>query len=55
MVSSAAIVQGRDDTVTPLEGVQDFCNEMQAHGNRCELHIYDQVDEFLTRLGYLES
>ncbi len=77
------IVQGRDDTVTPLEGVQHFCDEMQAHGNRCELHIYDgvghlftpssmpdngwprpdqeiqqqafdQVDNFLTRLGYLE-
>ena len=76
------IVQGREDTVTPLEGVQSFKDEMQTHGNTCELFIYDgvghlftpssmpdngwpkpdqeiqkqafdQVDDFLKRLGFM--
>lgn len=42
------IVQGRDDTVTPLDGVQSFKDEMLAHGNICELHIYDGVGHLFT-------
>lgn len=42
------ILQGRDDTVTPLAGVQDFANRMIAAGNRCELIIYDGVGHLFT-------
>ena len=42
------ILQGRDDTVTPLEGVQAFHDQMMAHGNHCELFIYDGVGHLFT-------
>jgi acetyl esterase/lipase len=42
------ILQGRDDTVTPLEGVQAFHDKMVAHGNHCELFIYDGVGHLFT-------
>lgn len=42
------ILQGRDDTVTPLEGVQKFHDQMVAHGNLCELYIYDDVGHLFT-------
>ena len=42
------ILQGRNDTVTPLPGVQNFTNKMRAAGNRCELIIYDGVGHLFT-------
>lgn len=42
------ILQGRDDTVTPLAGVQNFANKMIAAGNHCELIIYDGVGHLFT-------
>jgi len=42
------ILQGRDDTVTPLAGVQRFADRMKAAGNRCELIIYDGVGHLFT-------
>ncbi len=42
------IFQGRDDTVTPLAGVQKFTARMLAAGNRCELIIYDDVGHLFT-------
>lgn len=42
------ILQGRDDTVTPLDGVQDFHDQMMAYGNHCELYIYDDVGHLFT-------
>jgi len=42
------ILQGRDDTVTPLAGVQIFADKMKAAGNHCELIIYDGVGHLFT-------
>ena len=42
------ILQGRDDTVTPLSGVQNFTNKMILNGNICELIIYDGVGHLFT-------
>ncbi|MBU1095682.1 MAG: alpha/beta hydrolase [Bacteroidetes bacterium] len=42
------ILQGRDDTVTPLQGVQNFADRMKLNGNRCELIIYDGVGHLFT-------
>ena len=42
------ILQGRDDTVTPLSGVQLFHDKMQANGNYCEIWIYDGVGHLYT-------
>lgn len=42
------ILQGRNDTVTPLAGVQKFTTRMLAAGNRCELIIYDGVGHLFT-------
>lgn len=42
------ILQGRDDTVTPLAGVQNFANQMKAKGNICELVVYDNVGHLFT-------
>ena len=42
------ILQGRDDTVTPLDGVQLFHDQMVAHRNHCELFIYDGVGHLFT-------
>jgi acetyl esterase/lipase len=42
------ILQGRTDTVTPLAGVQRFCDRMREAGNRCELHVYDGVGHLFT-------
>jgi acetyl esterase len=44
----AIILQGRDDTVTPLEGVQLFHDKMIANGNYCEIWIYDKVGHLFT-------
>jgi acetyl esterase len=45
------ILQGRADTVTPLPGVQHFCDRMKAEGNRCELNIFDAVGHLFTPVG----
>ncbi|MCJ7552992.1 MAG: alpha/beta hydrolase [Ignavibacteriaceae bacterium] len=42
------ILQGRDDTVTPLSGAQNFTNKMKLNGNICELIIYDGVGHLFT-------
>ena len=42
------ILQGRNDTVTPLAGVQDFVDRMTASGNKCELIIYEGVGHLFT-------
>ena len=42
------ILQGRDDTVTPLEGVQSFHDKMLSNGNYSELRIYDGVGHLFT-------
>jgi acetyl esterase len=42
------ILQGRDDTVTPLDGAQLFNDEMHKSGNYCELVIYDNVGHLFT-------
>lgn len=42
------ILQGRDDSVTPLSGVQLFHDKMQANDNYCEIWIYDGVGHIFT-------
>jgi acetyl esterase len=42
------ILQGRDDTVTPLAGVKNFADRMVAAGNYCEFIIYDGVGHLFT-------
>lgn len=42
------ILQGRDDTVTPLSGVQLFHDKLVANGNYCEIWIYDKVGHLFT-------
>lgn len=42
------ILQGRNDTVTPLAGVQTFTDRMLASGNRCDLIIYNGVGHLFT-------
>ena len=42
------ILQGRDDTVTPLEGVQLFHDKLIANGNYCEFWIYNKVGHLFT-------
>ena len=42
------ILQGRDDSVTPLSGVQLFYDKMIANDNYCEIWIYDGVGHLFT-------
>lgn len=42
------IVHGRDDTVTPLSGVELFTQRMRDAGNICKLFIYDGVGHMFT-------
>lgn len=42
------VLQGRTDTVTPLEGTQRFVDRMIEAGNRCDLHVYDGVGHLFT-------
>ena len=37
------ILIGRQDTATPLVGAEKFCQLMRAAGNRCDLHVYENV------------
>lgn len=45
------ILQGSDDTVTPLAGVKRFCELLQAAGNHCELHVYEGFGHLFTPAG----
>lgn len=42
------LLQGRDDTVTPLKGTQSFHDKMIEYGNYCELWVYDNVGHLFT-------
>ena len=43
------IFQGSADTVTPLSGVRRFCDAMKSAGNRCDLHVYDELGHLFGR------
>ena len=45
------ILQGQQDSVTPLSGVKRFCDRMMAAGNVCELHVYDGFGHLFTPAG----
>jgi acetyl esterase/lipase len=45
------VVVGREDTVTPLPGVQRFADRMKAAGNRCEVHVFDGAGHLFTPVG----
>ena len=42
------ILQGRTDTVTPTPGVEDYCQRLEQAGNRCDLHIFEDVGHLFT-------
>ena len=44
----AIILEGSEDTVTPLAGVQLFYDRMRAAGNQCDLHVYRGVGHLFT-------
>lgn len=46
-----AIVEGREDTVTPLAGVQRFVDRMKAANNRCELYVFEGAGHLFTPVG----
>ena len=43
------IVHGRKDTLTPLVGIQQYCDRLIKSGGTCELNIYEDVGHLLTR------
>ena len=45
------ILQGSDDTVTPVDGAKRFCERMRAAGNQCELHVYEGYGHLFTPKG----
>jgi acetyl esterase/lipase len=45
------ILQGSDDTVTPLTGARRFCDRMREAGNDCELHVYEGYGHLFTPRG----
>lgn len=45
------ILQGKEDTVTPLSGVQNFADKMKLNGNFCELIVFDGVGHLFTPAG----
>ncbi len=45
------IVEGRQDTVTPLPGVQRFVDRMKTANNRCELYVFDGAGHLFTPAG----
>jgi len=45
------IVEGREDTVTPLPGVQRFVDRMKAANNRCELYVFEGAGHLFTPVG----
>jgi acetyl esterase/lipase len=48
------ILEGREDHVTPLDGIKIFNDRMLADGNYCELCIYDSVGHMFTP-SYLDD
>jgi len=42
------ILEGRDDSVTPLKDVQLFHDKLVAAGDSCEMWIYDGVGHLFT-------
>lgn len=44
-----SIVQGAEDTLTPLTGAQRFCENVTKAGGVCELNVYAGVGHLLTR------
>ena len=45
------ILHGATDTVTPLDGITKFHDEMVTAGNRCELIVYEDVGHLFTPKG----
>lgn len=43
------IVQGAEDTLTPLSGAEGYCKRMTDAGRTCALHVYPGVGHLLTR------
>jgi acetyl esterase len=43
------IIEGAADTVTPLVGVQRFCERAKERGGICELHVYPGLGHLLSR------
>ena len=51
-----SIVQGAEDTLTPLAGARAFCERMEKLSGACDLHVYEDVGHLLTRnLEYQEG
>lgn len=46
---SASIVHGAEDTLTPLSGVERFCDRLCESGVVCDLNVYAGVGHLLTR------
>jgi acetyl esterase/lipase len=44
-----SIVQGAEDTVTPLAGARRYCERLVGTGIVCDLHVYEGVGHLLTR------
>lgn len=44
-----SIVQGAEDTLTPLSGAERYCERLTAAGGTCALHVYKGVGHLLTR------
>ena len=45
------ILQGSEDTVTPLEGARLFHDRMKAAGNSCDLQVFPNVGHMFTPKG----
>ena len=48
-LAPTVLMQGTEDTMTPVAGARRFCAEAAAKGNRCDLHVYPGVGHLLTR------
>ena len=44
-----SIVQGAEDTLTPLSGAERYCKRLTEAGGTCSLHVYKGVGHLLTR------
>lgn len=44
-----SIVQGAQDTLTPLSGAERYCERLKSAGIACALHVYPGVGHLLTR------